>query len=286
MQIKQLGYLGLNARQPEAFAEYATTFLGLQPVAGGAGASQFRLDDRHQRITVEQAEVDGSAYCGWELDDAAAFAGALDELSDAGVQVHEATLRELEIRRVARMAHFQDPAGNRVEIFYDAASGAGAFTPSRDMSGFITGEMGLGHVVLAGPDVQALEDFYVNTLGFKVSDTMSRPFKASFLHTNARHHSVAFVDGPFFGIQEPFMHHFMLQVTSIEDVGRAYDLAQDTDVPIAMTLGQHTNDRMVSFYATSPVGVHTEFGYGGVLVDDATWQVTEIPGPDLWGHRH
>ena len=39
MQIKQLGYLGLNARQPEAFKQYAAGILGLQPVNGAAGTT-------------------------------------------------------------------------------------------------------------------------------------------------------------------------------------------------------------------------------------------------------
>lgn len=286
MQIKQLGYLGLNARQPEAFTQYAAGVLGLQPVDGAAGTTQFRMDDRHQRITVEPSELDGGAYYGWEVDDAAALAEAADELSNAGIDVHRATPREQDIRRVAGMVHFADPAGNRVELYHGAAGGDGEFTSPRDIAGFITGEMGLGHVVLAGPDIQALEDFYVTTLGFKISDTMRTPFGATFLHTNPRHHSIAFVDGPFFGIHEPFLHHFMLEVHEMDDVGRTYDLAQDENVPITMTLGRHTNDKMFSFYAESPVGVHTEFGCGGVLIDDATWEVTEIPGPDIWGHRH
>lgn len=286
MDIKQLGYLGLDATQPEAFTAYATGILGLQAVPGEGGTTQFRMDERYQRITVEQSDRDGGAYYGWELKDDAALAAALDELSDAGVDATPATDRELEIRRVARMAHFRDPAGNRVELYTGATAGEGLFTSPREIPGFVTGDMGLGHVVLAGPDVPALQRFYVDRLGFKVSDTMAQPFQATFMHTNPRHHSIAFVDGPFFGVDEPFLHHFMLEVTDVDDVGRTYDLAQDEDVPITMSLGRHTNDQMFSFYAQSPVGVHTEFGCGGLLIDDDTWVVKEIPGPDVWGHRH
>jgi 3,4-dihydroxy-9,10-secoandrosta-1,3,5(10)-triene-9,17-dione 4,5-dioxygenase len=286
MQIQQLGYLGLNAREPEAFGAYATDILGLQAVAGADNTSQFRMDERHQRITVEQSDSDGGAYYGWEVLDGSALSAAADELSDAGIAVQHGTQRELEIRRVTDLIHFADPAGNRVELYHGAANADGLFTSPRDVPGFVTGDMGLGHVVLAGPDVPALQDFYVNTLGFKVSDVMHEPFDACFLHTNPRHHSIAFVDGPFFGIDEPFLHHFMLEVTDMDEVGRTYDLVLDQNVPVTMTLGRHTNDKMFSFYAQSPVGVHTEYGFGGLLIDDATWQVNEIPGPDIWGHRH
>ncbi|WP_067171974.1 VOC family protein [Microtetraspora niveoalba] len=286
MDIKQLGYLGLHSREPEAFATYATDILGMQRVAGEDGATHFRIDDRHHRVTVETADRDGGAYYGWELADADALRAAMDELSDHGVRAQSATQRELEVRRVEGMAHFLDPAGNRVELYHGQASGEGEFTSARDIERFITGDLGLGHVVLASPDVAAQEAFYTDVLGFKISDTMRAPFRATFLHTNPRHHSIAFVDGPFFGIEHPFLHHFMLEVPDMEQVGRTYDLVLDRDVPVTMTLGQHTNDKMFSFYAESPVGVHTEFGCGGVLIDDATWQVTEIPGPDIWGHRH
>ncbi|MFI0372248.1 VOC family protein [Actinomadura sp. 1N219] len=286
MEIKQLGYLGLDAREPAAFTEYATGILGLQRVDGEDGTTHFRMDDVHHRITVEQADRDGGAYYGWELEDAAALSAALDELSDRGIAFRQATSRELEIRRVGGMAHLTDPAGNRVELYHGASSGDGAFTSARDISAFVTGDLGLGHVVLASPDVAAQQEFYTDVLGFKISDTMRRPFQASFLHTNPRHHSIAFVDGPFFGVDQPFLHHFMLEVTDLDEVGLTYDLVLDRNVPVTMSLGRHSNDKMFSFYAESPVGVHTEFGCGGVLIDDETWEVTEIPGPDIWGHRH
>jgi 3,4-dihydroxy-9,10-secoandrosta-1,3,5(10)-triene-9,17-dione 4,5-dioxygenase len=286
MDIKQLGYLGLGAREPDAFAAYATDVLGMQRVAGEDGTTHFRIDDRHHRVTVEASDHDGGAYYGWELANAAVLTGAMDELSNRGIEARPATQRELEIRCVAGMVHFLDPAGNRVELYHGAADGQGEFASARGVERFVTGELGLGHVVLASPDVETQQRFYTDVLGFKISDTMRAPFRATFLHTNPRHHSIAFVDGTFFGVEHSFLHHFMLEVSDMDQVGRTYDLVLDRGVPVTMTLGRHTNDKVFSFYAKSPVGVNTEFGWGGVLIDDQTWEVTEIPGPDLWGHRH
>jgi hypothetical protein len=52
-----------------------------------------------------------------------------------------------------------------------------------------------------------------------------------------------------------------------------------------MTLGRHTNDHVVSFSSRSPSGFDVEFGCGGVLVDEATWTVTQVTKPSFWGHR-
>ena len=38
--------------------------------------------------------------------------------------------------------------------------------------------------------------------------------------------------------------------------------------PIVQTLGMHTNDKTISFYAGTPAGFAVEYGTGGILIDD------------------
>jgi hypothetical protein len=42
---------------------------------------------------------------------------------------------------------------------------------------------------------------------------------------------------------------------------------------------------MVSFYARTPSGFQFEFGYGGLEIDDDTWQVGVYRAASVWGHR-
>jgi len=77
----------------------------------------------------------------------------------------------------------------------------------------------------------------------------------------------------------------MFEARTLDDVGYTLDRLQTGGVPLSMGLGRHTNDQMVSFYSTSPSGFDVEFGWGGRRVDDATWSVSEITKPSLWGHR-
>jgi hypothetical protein len=51
------------------------------------------------------------------------------------------------------------------------------------------------------------------------------------------------------------------------------------------TLGRHSNDQMVSFYMSTPSGFEVEYGWGGRLIDDATWQVQRHDRGTLWGHK-
>ena len=50
-------------------------------------------------------------------------------------------------------------------------------------------------------------------------------------------------------------------------------------------MGRHSGDYMTSFYSWNPSGFMTEYGWGGQVVDDATWKPFERPyGPSIWGH--
>ena len=99
-------------------------------------------------------------------------------------------------------------------------------------------------------------------------------------HCNPRHHTLALIPAPL----PKRLHHFMLQVASLEDVGQALDRARAQNVPISSSLGRHTNDHMVSFYARTPSGFDVEYGYGARTIGD-NWVVTRPEATSTWGHH-
>src|SRR5580693_8565420 len=62
--------------------------------------------------------------------------------------------------------------------------------------------------------------FYVDVLGFRLSDYIDKPFRAYFFHVNPRHHSLALIETGKNG-----MHHLMMELFSLDDVGQSYDVA-------------------------------------------------------------
>ena len=136
-------------------------------------------------------------------------------------------------------------------------------------------------------DPQATERFYCELLGMRLSDRieveMAPGFSLliTFLHANPRHHTVAFAAAP----MPKRVHHFMLEVGAMDDVGHAYDRCLKAGIEIANTLGVHPNDRMFSFYARTPSGFDVEFGWGGRKIDDATWKVDRYDRMSVWGHH-
>ncbi len=78
--------------------------------------------------------------------------------------------------------------------------------------------------------------------------------------------------------------HLMVEVATLDDVGRALDRCTRRKAPISSTLGRHANDLMVSFYVQTPSGFDIEYGTDGQVVDDGTWVSRESTAVSLWGH--
>jgi hypothetical protein len=136
-------------------------------------------------------------------------------------------------------------------------------------------------VVLTVERMDTVRPFYEQLLGFRLSDYTLAPFKACFFHVNQRHHSLALIETGRNGL-----HHVMMELLSLDDVGQAYDIAIERQDLIGVTLGRHSNDLMTSFYAWSPSGFLVEYGWGGCNVDPDAWTAKEYRcGPSLWGHE-
>jgi len=280
MSIQALGYVGIEATAPEDWVGFGTRFLGLQLAERSAAQLAFRMDDRKQRILVTPGARNGARYFGWEVADAAALDAMAARLDAAGHAVIRGDRALAGQRRVADLIVTQDPCGHRVEICHGAETTTDPFIPGRAISGFRTGALGIGHAVLNVTAFDAILPFYVDVLGFRLSDYITKPFRAQFLHVNGRHHSLALIESA-----QVRLHHLMVELFNLDDVGQGYDLALAEPGRIATTLGRHTNDFMTSFYAKTPGGFLMEYGWGGRVVDDATWQAVECTsGPSLWGH--
>ncbi len=279
--LQSLGYVGVETAQPDEWADFATGLLGMQLADPHASGFALRTDERAARLFVGAAGRDTVSVMGWEVADAMSLAQLASQLSNAGHAVAQGSPELAERRRVRDLIVTHDPAGNRLEIFHGGLDAPTPFSAGRAISGFRTGPLGLGHIVLTARSVEAIIPFYRDLLGFRLSDYALRPFRAHFFHLGSRHHSFAVVETGLDGF-----HHLMVELESLDDVGQGYDLAQLEEGRVAVTLGRHTNDYMTSFYARSPSGLMIEYGWGGRSIDPAQWEPFECDyGPSLWGHE-
>lgn len=304
MKLHGMGYIGMTAPDPAGWLTFAVDVLGLMPARGlpgedfgnpkvpGSGPASagsgtgpdgsvyLKMDDRQWRIAVHPGERPGVQYMGFELANERALVDAIAEVSATGTSITRGTADEAAARGVQGLAWCLDPAGVRVELFFGAVVDHRFVSPVG--AEFLTGELGLGHVLLFVADMQANLAFYRDVIGFDRSDFFSAGpgMSLHFLRCTPRHHSVGLITvGPFDGV-----HHLMLEMTSLDGVGAALDRATKAGLPITSSLGRHINDRMVSFYLRTPGGFDVEVGYDGVLCGD-DWTDHEVIGGDPWGHH-
>jgi 2,3-dihydroxybiphenyl 1,2-dioxygenase len=281
----RLGYLGFEVRDLAVWESFAVEVLGLEVATRAANELRLRCDEHAQRFVVTQGASDDVTVFGWEVDDAASLEAVVARLRAAGIEVTAASPEEARARRVAGLVKLNDPSGHPTEVAFGAERAATPFRSKHVLSSFVTGKQGLGHVVVSATDQERSLRFYEDVLGFRLSDRITcefhgHPVDITFLHGSPRHHTVA-MGGP----QRKRVHHFLLEVASMDDVGLAFDRAMRGGVRIMQTLGRHPNDRMFSFYAKTPSGFQFEYGWGARTVDDATWKPTTYDHISEWGHQ-
>ncbi len=148
--ISSLGYLRIESPDPGAWREFGVRVLGMAEGRGpAADALYLRMDDFPARLVVLPGERDRLLASGWEVAGEDALAEVGRALADAGIAVKTGTPAELAERRVAGLLRFDDPAGNALEVFAGAALEHRPLE-SRYGNRFVTGLLGLGHVVGGG----------------------------------------------------------------------------------------------------------------------------------------
>lgn len=296
-QIRGLGYLRVQTRDIDRWRELAVGALGL---AEGSGPDPdglyLRLDERRSRLTVLPGDSDRVLAVGWEVRDQFALAAVGRALEASGAKVVELTQRQADERGVEQALAFEDPAGVPVEVFFGPVLDHSPLRTGLDQR-FVTGAQGMGHVVLPTTRITETVAFYTEVLGFlprgsirlgrkaadgDAADGDAPPRRVRFMGVNQRHHSLAVVPAPH--DQDPGLVHLMIEVDSLDAVGRALDNVGRMGFPLSSTLGRHTNDRMVSFYVRAPGGWDLEYGTEGMLVDEAHYTAEEITADSYWGH--
>ncbi len=299
-----LGYVGIRAPDPVAWRRFATEVIGLEPAlippgprtAGmpvarpaaegmAADGTVFLKMDRHAwRLAVHRDSEPGLAYLGFQVARDDLLAAACDSIADRGVEIREGSPEECEARGVGGLAVLEDPAGHRIELYcrpiIDQPRESGT---TKDIE-FLTGDLGMGHVVLYVAEIESALAFYRDVLGFHRTDYMNfgpDGMGIHFLRCTRRHHSVALLQvGPPSGLQ-----HLMFEATTLDGVGKSLDRAMAAGVKITSNLGRHRNDKTVSYYMQGPSGFDVEVGWDGLIIGDDWIEHEFAGGGDDWGHH-
>lgn len=289
MAARSLGYVRIATKDLAAWRTFGEQILGLAAVeSGDPNVLLLRMDDRPWRFRIERSEHDRLLATGLEFANEADFQAALASLRGAGVELTPGTADGAKARAVSEYVTCTDPSGNPLELYWGHVVAGTPFVSPVGTSHFITGEGGMGHVVLPAPKLKDTRAFYLKHLGFGDSDEMRIPIEGGslglhFMHAaGPRHHTVAVGEFP----HPAGLIHVMIEAPTLDDVGLALDRVLKAGIHLSSTLGRHTNDKMVSFYVRSPSGFDVEYGCGGLLTPDwSAFTPTITQKEDLWGHK-
>ena len=287
-----LGYMVIESRKLAEWQRFATDGLGLNAERVEGGTLALRIDAHQRRIIVREGAAEDVTAVGWQLHDEHALQRVLKRLRDAQVDVRELSGAEAAERGVERLWGFTGPKRLRFELFTRPL--LSERPPQMRASGFVTGAMGLGHFAMTTREPEAALRFFQNTFDARLSDTIEDKLNGvtlelSFLRLNERHHSVALAAtrGKRMNPLRTAIHHLNLQAKSLDDVTEAYRRLRGMGCAIANAIGQHPNDRELSFYVASPSGFEVELGWNPIVVTEeaeARWQPGHYQGISLWGH--
>lgn len=287
-----LAYVVAESRKLSEWQYFAREGLGVHVDMPAADMLALRIDEHQRRIVVCDGAAEDVVAIGWQLHDEAALKLALARLRVARIEVREVSGDQAIERGVERFWAFDGPKRVSYELFTRPLLGDGAL--DMKSSGFVTGDMGLGHFAMSTREPEATLRFFQTLFDARVSDTIEDrlngvTLELTFLRINGRHHSMALAAtrGKRMNPLRTAIHHLNLQTKSLDDVTAAYRRMRDMGVPIANAIGQHPNDRELSFYVTTPSGFEIELGWNPIVVDEAAearWRPGHYRGISLWGH--
>lgn len=285
-----LGYIVVESRRRDSWKSFLKDGLGLHLAAEDAGGLAFRMDDHARRLIVRPGPAEDVVAIGIELRDAAALQTALDRLKQRRIETEDGTAESCALRGVSRFLRVKGPKGLPLELFVGAHASSEPL--SMLSSGFVTGAGGMGHVAMTTRLPDMARNFWREIFDARLSDEIVENLAGvtldiGFLRLNERHHSVALaaVRGVRIDPIRTKVQHFNLLAASLDDVVQAFRRCKALGFEMAHEIGQHPNDKEISFYVLSPSGFEVELGCDALTVDEAGWNPTSYQGISLWGHK-
>jgi 2,3-dihydroxybiphenyl 1,2-dioxygenase len=285
-----LGYVVIETEKFADWRRFGRDAVGMHLDETLPGVMRFRLDDNQCRFLLQRGPAEDATALGWELDDHATFETIEARIKAHRVPVTEGSAEDAALRGVERFVRFPGPHGLTQEMYVSART-AGEPLHLQARGGFVTGANGMGHVAITTKKPHQMRGYYSNVFDARLSDYIDETIngiklKARFLRVNQRHHTIAIASVNALPVN-PYrtsIQHCNIQVAELDDMVTSYQRVKELGFRIAMSVGQHTNDKELSFYAVTPSGFEWELGWNPIIVDESTWQPTTHQGISIWGH--
>lgn len=289
-----LGYVVIETQKFPEWLRFGRDVVGLHVDEIDSDTMKFRLDDHECRFLIRRGPAEDVVALGWEIDDQASFEEVLTRVTERNVPITAGTSEEAALRGVEQMWRIPGPKGIAQEVFTTPIL-TSARLQMLNEGGYVTGESGMGHVAIFSHEPHSMRGYFNTLFDARLSDYIEANLAPGadllirFMRVNQRHHSIAIAGGAKRKL-DPFrtkVQHLNIEASSLDNLVAAYERSIDAGIHLAMPMGQHSNDRELSFYILTPSGFEWEIGWNPVLFTpevEATWEPNNYVGISLWGH--
>ncbi|WP_211168079.1 VOC family protein [Brevibacterium sp. 'Marine'] len=287
-----LGYVVIETERFTDWHRFGADAIGLHVDVLDADVMRFRMDDHSCRFLLQRGPAEDLVAAGWEIDDHETFDEVLRRVTARGVPVEEGSPDECRLRGVERLWRFPGPKGIKTEIFTTAVRSDEPL--NMQISSFVTDDSGMGHLALTTKHPEQLRSYYNTVFDARITDFIDENvsglmLKIRFLRVNERHHSIAIanINGIKMDPIRTSIQHMNIQVATLEDMIDSHARVRQLGFGMAWAVGQHTNDRELSYYCITPSGFELEVGWNPVLITpelEAIWEPNTYNGISIWGH--
>ncbi len=285
-----LGYIVVETEKFSDWRRFGRDAIGMHLDETLPDIMRFRLDDDECRFLLQRGPAEDVTAFGWKIDDHASFDTIEARIRSHGVPVTRGSAEEAELRGVERFLRFPGPNGMHEEIYVEARRARSPLALGV-RGGFVTGDAGIGHVAIATKKPHQMRAYYNTVFDARLSDYIDETisglkFKIRFLRVNERHHTVAIASVNHLPLNpiRTRIQHCNIQVTDLDDMTASYQRVKELGFHMALSVGQHTNDKELSYYAVTPSGFEWEVGWNPIVVGESDWEITTHQGISIWGH--
>lgn len=274
-RVSEIRYVGYAVTDLEAERAFYADVWGLEPVPSDDGMSYFKAQghDEHHVVRLRASDKKRIDVIALAASSRADVDALHDKVGAAGCQIIFAP-RDLTTPGGGYGFRFFSPDGLPFEVSSDVARGS-----SREMARWDGVPQKISHIVLHSPDHKAMVQFFVDVLGFKVSDWLG-DFMC-FLRCNSAHHRIALLPGP------ACLNHVAYDMLTVDDMMRGISRLRKKGTDIRWGPGRHTAGNNTFSYFTTPNGFAVEYTAELEEVDfENHVDQVYVPGPtvmDQWG---
>ncbi len=242
IQVRRLGHATLTTPDLERAIEYYNEVIGLNVVARTKTSATLATKVGLEAIALEQGSEAGLSRLSFQVKPGTDLNHCIKELSKHGITAE----RRSEITPGVRDSiTFKDNKGTDIDVYADYDFAQDKEKPIGIMP------LKLGHVAYRCLDIQPVMKFYMEILGFRLSDIRGDFF--CFLRCNSDHHAINFVNDP-----KAQLHHIAFELKDWPEIHRACDYLAKNKLLLVWGPGRHIIGHNIAAYHRNHDGVRVE----------------------------